>query len=412
MPPAQSWTPPPKPQPLKPLILGPQSAAEGEGDLWNLVKPAAPQARPPGAVASFEEALKRVDASLEALVDAPRSSLQDAPVEATVEAEVVEPGGPTEETAVKEDDLADPSDPNEAARQRRQRLLRRAMENLGAIPAPRSDKSSATTDPNLPVTDAPKPKVDVPKATADDLQLKAQVEKRYDDLQKKRELYAILGVPIGGAKDQVKNAFLAMAKVFHPDRLPPSLPDLAPKMNAVFESIREAYETLYDDARRAAYMSQMASGGPRGAASGSGAGKVASADSGEAMRLGDAAFKKRDYRAAEQAFARAYELDKSAVSLSAQAWAIYMDPQRKGEAQQAKALMTKALQLDSNCDRAHYQLGVIARVEGDMDRAENHFRNAVRTNPRHLEAAQELRLIEMRKKKATTTKGGGGFFSR
>jgi hypothetical protein len=43
-----------------------------------------------------------------------------------------------------------------------------------------------------------------------------------------------------------------------------------------------------------------------------------------------------------------------------------------------------------------------------MDRAEHHFREAVRVNPRHLEATQEIRLIEMRKKKA----GKSGFFSR
>ena len=77
----------------------------------------------------------------------------------------------------------------------------------------------------------------------------------------------------------------------------------------------------------------------------------------------------------------------------------------------AKNLMAQALKIDPNCDRAHYQLGVIARVEGDMERAERHFREAVRVNPRHLEANQELRLIEMRKKKAAP-KGGGGFFSR
>jgi hypothetical protein len=38
-------------------------------------------------------------------------------------------------------------------------------------------------------------------------------------------------------------------------------------------------------------------------------------------------------------------------------------------------------------------------VEGEMDRAERHFRLAVQSNPKHLEANQELRLIEMRKTK-------------
>jgi Tfp pilus assembly protein PilF len=66
----------------------------------------------------------------------------------------------------------------------------------------------------------------------------------------------------------------------------------------------------------------------------------------------------------------------------------------------AKQLMGEALKLDPKCDRAHYQLGVISRVEGDTDKAEKHFREAVRYNPRHAEANQELRLIDMRKKKS------------
>ena len=211
----------------------------------------------------------------------------------------------------------------------------------------------------------------------------------------------MLGIPLGGGKDQVKSAYLNLAKIFHPDRLPRSLPDLAPKMNAVYESIREAYETLYDDVRRASYMSQMARGGPAEPK------KPAGSDPNEMMKVGEVNFKKREYRAAEAQFQKAHELDKKGNSLAAQAWAVYMDPARKAEAPAAKQMMAKALQLDPVCDRAHYQLGVIARVEGDMERAEAHFREAVRVNPKHLEANQELRLIEMRKKKS-----GKGFFGR
>jgi tetratricopeptide (TPR) repeat protein len=61
-------------------------------------------------------------------------------------------------------------------------------------------------------------------------------------------------------------------------------------------------------------------------------------------------------------------------------------------------MMVDALKEDPSCDRAHYQLGVIARVEGDVERAERHFREALKANPRHLESSQELRLIEMRKR--------------
>src|SRR5262249_7639185 len=158
--------------------------------------------------------------------------------------------------------------------------------------------SSATTDPDLPAVNVapkvePKANASTPKPTNDDLQLKAQVEKRWDELQKRRELYAILGGPLGGGKDQVKAGFLALAKIFHPDGLPPSLPELAPKMQTVFESIREAYETLYDDARRATYMGTLASGAQKTALPSGAANEVA-----ELMRVGEAHFKKREYRQA------------------------------------------------------------------------------------------------------------------
>jgi curved DNA-binding protein CbpA len=208
-------------------------------------------------------------------------------------------------------------------------------------------------------------------------------------------------VPHTATKDQVKSAYLALAKTFHPDRLPQSLPHLAPKMSAVFEAIRQAYEVLFDDARRTAYLATLAAqrAGSKKTGSSISAAIASGASAGELFKLGETFFKKRDYRQAEEHFARAHLLDKGASSLAAQAWAIYMDPTRKAESQNARSLMQKALTIDVGCDRAHYQLGVIARVEGDMDRAERHFREAVKTNPKHLEASQELRLIEMRRKK-------------
>jgi len=395
-------TPAPAPAP-KPLILGPSAAADqSDGDLWSIVQPTAPMAAAPAGVASFEEALRRVDSSLEALVGA-SPTVDDAPlIEATVEAVVEESPAEVIEATVDE-----PSDPAEAARLRRQRLLKRAMDSLGGGPSRRDAPTQSESPAAAPVTvTTPMGAAAAPTPSSLDLQFAAQLDQRLGELQKGKDLYAILGVPAGGGKDQIKSAFLNLAKVFHPDRLPASLPTYQAKITTVFESIREAYETLYDDAKRAAYMSQKLTGaGAAGAAAP--AKNAQQAD--DLLRMGEVFFKKRDYRSAEQHFARAHAMDKGAVSLAAQGWAIYMDPTRRAEAATSKQLMEQALKLDRNCDRAHYQLGVIARVEGDMTKAENHFREAVRVNPRHLEANQELRLIEMRKRKDGGKKGGGFF---
>ncbi len=403
------------PQPVRPPPSSPSasrkqpvvfSGQQDDGDLWNLVQP--PSSPPsslrsaPAGVQSFEEALRRVDSSLEALVGAPASTRTQPDVIVEPIIEDVEP------TRLEDLDMADPSDPAEAARLRRQRLLKRAMENMGTMPGGR-DSGIASTPSGLAAPPPSGPsgisRGTPPPATSAELQLAQQIEQRYEQASR-RDHFVSLGLAPTASKDQVKTAFINLAKIFHPDRLPPSLPYLAQKMSTVFEAIREAYEVLHDDARRAAWVAARAS------ALAAASQQPNSSQASDLMKMGEVFFKKRDYRQADDHFARAHALDKSALSLAAQAWAIYMDPTRKAEGPQAKAMMVKALSLDSTCDRAHYQLGVIARVEGDMDRAEKHFREAVRVNPRHLEANQELRLIEMRRKKSADAPGkkGSGFF--
>ncbi|HEX4621573.1 MAG TPA: tetratricopeptide repeat protein, partial [Myxococcaceae bacterium] len=158
------------------------------------------------------------------------------------------------------------------------------------------------------------------------------------------------------------------------------------------------YETMFDDGRRVPYLASLErTSAPKPVALG---GAKNEADAVEAYKIGEVLFRKRDYTGADAQFTRAHALDPKATYLAARAWSIYMDPARKAQSAAAKQMMNDAVRTDPECDRAHYQLGVIARVEGDMDRAERHFREAIRANPRHLEANQELRLIDMRKKNA------------
>ncbi|MGV3619995.1 MAG: tetratricopeptide repeat protein [Archangium sp.] len=397
---------PPTEAPRKqPLVLGGKTESQ-DADLWSVSQPATTITAPAG-VESFEEALRRVDSSLEALVGSSPAASSE-PIEPIIEAEVISPGPtpPPVNVAARIDAASDSatSDSAEQARLRRQRLLKRAMENLSSMPTSSgSGVNSSGSGITAPPPSSPSAPT-IPTPSAAEQQLAAQIEARFAQLTKK-DPFLTLGVAPTANRDQVKAAFLGHAKTFHPDRLPPSLPHLAQKMSAVFESIRESYETLYDDQKRAAFTSAQQSKqsnrlDPQQAQQAS-----------DLFKMAEVFFKKRDYRQAEAHYARAHAIDKGASSLAAQGWAIYMDPARRSEAQAARALMQKALGIDANNDRAHYQLGVIARVEGDMDRAERHFREAVRVNPKHLEANQELRLIEMRKKKAATEpKKGGGFF--
>ena len=279
------------------------------------------------------------------------------------------------------------------------------MENMGTFPRPGSGTMNAQpVAPAAPASSAPA--AEQAPRSVDERALAKTIEDKFKAVGGKRNHFTVLGIDTRATRDQVKAAFLSQAKVFHPDRLPPSLSQLSAKMHTVFEAIREAYETLYDDNKRREYMLtlQDASSAPKPATPDTRGGAQAQ----EEFKKGEVFFRKRDFLTAEEHFARAYQLDAKAEYLAARGWALYMDPQRKSESARARQMMVDALKSNPGCDRAHYQLGVIARVENRIEEAERHFREAVRSNPRHLEANQELRLIEMRKKKDGKR---GGFFS-
>lgn len=377
------------------IVLGPEDelgAAEPapqDFSVWGVPQTTAP-------VSSFEEALRQAESEAEqlaasgpapqALTPTPAEAGAQPPLEGVVEAG--EEVWPWEDAAA-----GDSSQPAEEARKRRQRLLRRAMQSLGGLDPGQGDHSQAR-QPAVQETGPAEPQGTL---SAGDQEIAREIQERHRALAGTVDHFAVLGVGRGATAEEVRLAFLELAKRFHPDRLPPSLPQLGLEVTAIFEAIRQAHDTLRDEVKRAAYLSALESRAQPENTGGS--------EAVEAYKKGEALLRKRDWAGAREQLEHAHRLEPRASYLSAAAWALYMDPSRKAEAEKARQLMAEALRLDPSCDRAHYQLGVIARVEGELERAERHFREAVRANPKHLEANQELRLIEMRKKKEPAKRG-------
>lgn len=277
------------------------------------------------------------------------------------------------------------SDP-EAARARRQRLLQQAIRNMGVGPfAGRAagDRPGATPAPAAPPA-APGPLPRQPAATPEETRLRdalLDVAPR----ARERNLFARLGIEETAGRDDVKKAFLDIARRFHPDRFAsPALADLQDTVRDFFAAVNEAYETLSDDRRRAEYVAERR-------------GKQAA--HAEAARVdflkGDACLRTRDFARARGFFEAALRVDRRPEYLAALAQAWLGDPAHR-DRERARALIQEATK-DPGCDRAHFVAGTLAREEGDEAGAERHFRQAAEANPRNVDAVRELRLAQSRR---------------
>ena len=69
--------------------------------------------------------------------------------------------------------------------------------------------------------------------------------------------YDLLRLQRDASPEEVRAAYVARAKRFHPDRNPAVSPDLARRLALAMAQINEAYEILKDPVRRAAYDREL-----------------------------------------------------------------------------------------------------------------------------------------------------------
>jgi curved DNA-binding protein CbpA len=256
------------------------------------------------------------------------------------------------------------------------------MRNLGVGPfaRPGAPPSGAGPAPTPSPGSAPRAAPGSPEAELREALLKVAPRARELDY------FARLGLGEGATREDVKKAFLALAKQFHPDRFSaPALADLADTVKDFFTAVNEAYETLSDDRRRADYLAR-GRGSPRAASA-----EAAKID----FQKGEACLRTRDWPHARGFFEAAVRGDPRAEHMAALAYVYVADPNRK-DREKARLLLQGALK-DPSCDRAFYVAGILARDERDEAKAERLFRQAVQINGRNSDAVRELRALEARR---------------
>jgi curved DNA-binding protein CbpA len=227
--------------------------------------------------------------------------------------------------------------------------------------------------------------------------LKAQIEQKLAVFEK-QDHFAILGLQRNATKEQVKAAYNALARIFHPDRLARfQLGALAPGVGTIFARLSEAQAILTNDARRAEYLDRLEAARTGSARGADQARQLMEAEA--AFRKGEAALRQGQIALAEEQFRRSTELNPEEGEHHALlAWAIYQADRSQVEA--VKRKLQSAITLAPKNPRPLAVIGEVFLCEGEIDRAITAFRRALELREGYAEAQRGLRLALMRKEKA------------
>jgi curved DNA-binding protein CbpA len=224
----------------------------------------------------------------------------------------------------------------------------------------------------------------------------------------KEDYFQMLGVGRDAEPQAVQVAFFALAKTWHPDRVPGPLADVKDQCARVFSRLSEAHQTLTDAQKRSRYVTLLreGTGGDEGEA--------------EILRVVDAAtnfqkaevfLKRNDLVQAEEYCRKAIAGDEKQADYHALlAWLVSMKPDRQSDAATEALVedLTRAISLNKMCERAHFYRGMLLKRLKRDDTAVKDFRRAFELNPRNIDAQREVRLFDMRRGGSSNAPTSGG----
>jgi curved DNA-binding protein CbpA len=214
--------------------------------------------------------------------------------------------------------------------------------------------------------------------------------------------YAFLAIPPDANDGAIQAAYKTRVRELHPDRLGALASDLelAQKNDALFKRLQEARDVLIDPKTRATYDRQLNKDG--GVVTGERKKVRRPEEAALLFAKADVYFKKKDLRQAETHYRTAVDFDpeegRYATSL---AWCIFLNDAHDKDTRVVDAKKRlEAILAKFKSAEAAYKLGLLARTVGDEKSAQARFAEALKLDPKHVEAAKEVRVIDMRKQRA------------
>lgn len=210
----------------------------------------------------------------------------------------------------------------------------------------------------------------------------------------KGTLFDALGLKKDAGVIEVKKAYFALAKQFHPDTLPTDAPPEARKLiEGIFSIISRANQVLQDQKQRDEYLRELEGAD---ATAGLDADNILNAEmefqKGEFLLL-----KRRDLAQAEIHLTAALKLNPNEAEHHVLwGWLVWLKSKKPAEAIKH---MEAGLKLRPNVASAWLFMGHIYKAQNDMEKAEKAYRKCISIDEKNAEAMSELRLMAMRKGK-------------
>ncbi len=207
--------------------------------------------------------------------------------------------------------------------------------------------------------------------------------------------YQVLGIGETAGTAEIKQAYYALAKKYHPDLFFGQ--EFSPKARScvfdLFEKIRKAHEVLKDPASREKYDQQRRyqQAAPAGTEGGAGSAQEAQGEAESYYQQGTQRIEQADYEGALPFLRYAVTLAPDVpLYRSALARALRHNPRYKKEAEEN---FLRCIELDPRQADYYVELGLFYKAAGFPKRAENQFRSALQRDPRNRTAQLELKLL-------------------
>jgi len=204
------------------------------------------------------------------------------------------------------------------------------------------------------------------------------------------DYFEVLGVERTATAEAIRAAYFRLAKLWHPERLPPELHAAHADVALVFAQLGRAQQTLCDPDGRKRYVEGRTF-------------DLKKRSREEQIWDIEDALTQRDFAAAESLSRKLAEADPNdADALALLAWSAA----RGGEVPEDQIKISlialdRAVNADRTSERALFYRGCLAKKLGKAETAYRDFARIVHLNPKNVEAMREVRLYEMRARRGS-----------